>query len=333
MTAAARNDASTASPTADRELVATRYFDAPRDLVFRMWSDPQHIARWWGPRGFTTTTHAMDFRPGGVWRFVMHGPDGRDYPNQITYTEVVAPDRIAYKHGGGDKDLEPVNFEVTVTFADAGTGRTRLTMRMVFPSAAAKSFVVDKYGADKGLHETMDRLTEEVTGDATVGAAGKPFVITRAFNAPRDLVWKAWTDRDRLMQWFGPKGFTMPAATLDFRPGGTFHYCLRGPDGKELWGKFVYREIVPPERIVLVNSFSDPAGGITRHPFSPTWPLQMLTTTTFAEHAGKTTVTVQWSALGANAEEQKTFDTSHDGMRMGWTGTFDQLEVYLARNP
>lgn len=103
-------------------------------------------------------------------------------------------------------------------------------------------------------------------------AVDREFVIARVFNAPRELVWKAWAERERLMQWFGPKGFTMPIAKMDFRPGGTFHYCLRSADGKEMWGKFVYREIVAPERIVLVNSFSDENGNLTRHPFSASWP-------------------------------------------------------------
>src|SRR5207248_2469506 len=93
----------------DREIVATRIFDAPRELVFKVWTDPKHIGNWWGPKGFATTTFSMDVRPGGVWRFVMHGPDGRDYENKITYLEVVAPERIVYKHGG-DADCEPVNF-------------------------------------------------------------------------------------------------------------------------------------------------------------------------------------------------------------------------------
>ncbi len=165
---------------------------------------------------------------------------------------------------------------------------------------------------------------------AASNSANQDFVITRTFNAPRELVFKAWTQRDRLMQWFGPKGFTMTTATLDFRPGGIFHYCLRSPDGKEMWGKFVYREIVPPEKIVLVNSFSDAAGNLTRHPMSPTWPREMLSTTTFTEHDGKTTITLRWSPLNATEAEQKTFDGARDGMTMGWTGTFEQLTEYLA---
>jgi uncharacterized protein YndB with AHSA1/START domain len=158
----------------------------------------------------------------------------------------------------------------------------------------------------------------------------KDFVISRTFDAPRDLVWKAWTERDRMMEWFGPKGFTMTKATLDFRPGGIFHYCLKGPDGKEMWGKFVYREIVPPEKIVHVHSFSDEKGGVTVHPMSPTWPREMLSTATFTEKDGKTTITLTWATLNATPEEQKTFDSNFEGMTMGWTGTFEQLTAYLA---
>jgi uncharacterized protein YndB with AHSA1/START domain len=145
----------------DREIVATRVFDAPRELVFKAWTDPEHVAQWWGPRGFTTTTQRMEVRPGGVWRFVMHGPDGKDYQNMITFLEIVEPERLVYKHGGA-KDVEPVNFQVTVTFEDEG-GSTKLTMRMEFPSASARTYVVETYGAVEGLNETLDRLGEFVT--------------------------------------------------------------------------------------------------------------------------------------------------------------------------
>jgi uncharacterized protein YndB with AHSA1/START domain len=159
----------------------------------------------------------------------------------------------------------------------------------------------------------------------------RPFVISRTFAAPVQRVWNAWTKRDELMQWFGPKGVTMPAAKLDFRPGGIFLYCLRLPDGKEMWGKFVYREIVPLKKIVLVNSFSDAQGGITRHPFSPSWPLEMLSTTTFVEEHGQTKITIEWAPLNASAEERKIFDSSHDSMNQGWSGTLEQLTAYLAK--
>ena len=159
--------------------------------------------------------------------------------------------------------------------------------------------------------------------------AAQPFVITREFAAPRELVWQAWTEPERLRQWFGPKGFTGTTVKLDLRPGGTLHSGLRSPDGQEMWGKWVFREVRPPERLVWVHSFSDKDGGLTRHPFSPTWPLELLTETTFVAHGGKTVVTLKWSPLNATDEEIRTFNSAQPGMTHGWGGTFDQLAEYL----
>jgi len=167
------------------------------------------------------------------------------------------------------------------------------------------------------------------TVNKTAELSGHEFIITRQFNAPRELVWKAWTEREHLMKWFGPKGVTIPAAKMDFRPDGIFHYCMKTPDGKEMWGKWIFREIVPPKKLVLINSFSDADGGITRHPLSPTWPQEMLSTTTFEEVDGKTKLTIQWVPFNATEEEIKTFDSARGGMTQGWTGTFEQLEQYL----
>lgn len=157
------------------------------------------------------------------------------------------------------------------------------------------------------------------------------FVISRQFDAPRADVFKAWTEADRLKQWFGPKGFKMTENKLDLRQGGTFLYCLQAPDGGKLWGKFVYREIKPPERLVFVNSFSDENAGVTRHPMSPNWPLQLLSTVAFAEQGEKTTVTVQWEPISPTEVEAKTFREGHDSMKQGWTGTLDQLGEYLSK--
>jgi uncharacterized protein YndB with AHSA1/START domain len=133
------------------------------------------------------------------------------------------------------------------------------------------------------------------------------------------------------MYWWGPKGFTMRVCKLDLRPGGVFHYCMRSPDGRDMWGKWVFREIVAPERIVFVNSFSDEQGGLTRHPWSPTWPLEVLSTLTFAEHEGRTTLTLHGIPLNATEVERKTFEAGRDGMRQGFAGTLDQLAEYLAK--
>jgi len=143
-----------------RAIIVTRIIDAPRELVFEAWTSPDHLARWWGPKGFTTTTKTFNMSPGGIWRFVMHGPDGRDYENRITYDEIDRPKRLAY-HVRGVMDVEPVEFNTTVTFEEMG-GKTRLTMRALFPTAAARDRVVKEYGAEEGGQQTISRLADYV---------------------------------------------------------------------------------------------------------------------------------------------------------------------------
>lgn len=146
------------SPTADRELVMTRVINAPRKLVFAVWTDPKHVAKWWGPKGFTNTIHEMDVRPGGVWRLTMHGPDSVDYPNKIVFKEVIKPERLVWTHGSGDEN-EPGQFEVTVTFTARGQ-QTEIGMHMVFKSKGERDMVVEKHGAIEGNKQMMDRLEE-----------------------------------------------------------------------------------------------------------------------------------------------------------------------------
>jgi uncharacterized protein YndB with AHSA1/START domain len=156
------------SSTADREIVTTRLIDAPRELVYEAWTDPAHVGHWFGPDGFTVTTRSMDVRPGGTWVFVMHGPDGTDWPNVVTYQEVTPPARLVYLHGD---DKEPDMFHNTVTFDDEG-GKTALTMRAVFKTAAAREFVVRERGAVEGGKQTVARLDAYVRGLRGSGAGG-----------------------------------------------------------------------------------------------------------------------------------------------------------------
>ncbi|WP_061247625.1 SRPBCC family protein [Leptospira noguchii] len=144
--------------TSDREIRATRIFDAPRDLVFRMWTEPEHVIHWWGPKGFTNTFETMDVRPGGIWKFIMHGPDGTDYPNLIVFLEVIRPEKLVYKHGS-DMEDHPGDFHVTVLFSEQN-GKTTLDMTMLFNTVQQRNETVEKYGAIEGLNQTMDRLVE-----------------------------------------------------------------------------------------------------------------------------------------------------------------------------
>lgn len=148
------------SPTADREIFVTRDFDAPREVVWKAMTSPEHVVYWWGPRGFTTTIETMDVRPGGIWKHVMHGPDGVNYPNQSTFKEVVEPERIVYSHGGKREGGPGVSFVATWTFEALAANKTRLSLRMVFDSPSARDFVAKEFGAIDGAKQTLERLGE-----------------------------------------------------------------------------------------------------------------------------------------------------------------------------
>jgi uncharacterized protein YndB with AHSA1/START domain len=460
--------AANSAAVTDRGIMISRVLDAPRELVWQAMSEPQHLVHWWGPRGFTTTIERHDFRAGGVWKQIMHGPDGANYPNKSVYMEIVPQERVVYSHGGGREGGTGVHFVATWTCEALETGRTRLTVRLDCTSVADRDRLVSEYRALEGGTQTLEKLGEYLAqipvvvertldapmdvvwraitdidqmkqwyipnlelfrpevgfrtefsvreggedylhrweviavvpgrmiacrwqfggyaGDSIVtfelfpeggktklrltheglesfrpednpalargafaegwtnligtalkefvektrAAAGREFVITREFDAPRAVVWKAWTEAKQLQRWFGPKGCTVPACSLDLRPGGLFHYCMQTPDGHVMWGKWTFVEIEPPEKLGVIMSFSDVQGGVTRHPLSPTWPLETRSTMTLAEHAGKTELTLRWAPHAATETELLTFDLSHESMKQGWTGTLDQLAAYLA---
>jgi uncharacterized protein YndB with AHSA1/START domain len=157
------------------------------------------------------------------------------------------------------------------------------------------------------------------------------FVISRAFDAPRSLVFQAFAESGRLAQWWGPKGFDIEVSRHEFKPGGIFHYRMVGSDGHDMWGRFTYREIVEPERIDWVNAFSDPAGNVVRAPFGLAIPLEILNSVTLAEQDGKTTVTLRAIPLDPTAEERATFEGMFDSMDEGYGGTWDKLAEHLAK--
>ncbi len=162
-------------------------------------------------------------------------------------------------------------------------------------------------------------------------ASGEPeFVITHIFDAPRQQLWDTWTKPELMAQWWGPKGFTSDAYTMDFVVGGTYHYCIKSPQGQAMWGKFIYEEIDAPSRMVFINGFSDEQGAFTRHPMSPTWPLKMRSTILFEDKAGKTEVTIRWQPIDPSEEERKTFEAGMSSMQQGWSGTLQQLTDFLA---
>ena len=315
--------------TADREILITRVFDAPRELVWQAMTDPRHVVHWWGPRGFTTTIEKMDVRPGGVWKHVMHGPDGVKYPNKSIFKEVVKPERIVYSHGGGREGGPGASFVATWTFDAVNDDKTSVTIRMVFPSGADRDFVVKEFGAIEGGEQTLERLSEHLVvmaAGADPDAADRDFVISRVFAAPRELVWKAWTDAKHMAEWWGPHAFTNPVCEMDVRPGGAYRIVMRGPDGDEFPIKGVFREIAEPEQLVMTVDCSEhpdswhdminPNRGKTKKPF-----LEMLQTVIFEELDGKTKLTIRtrFDSVAIRDAAVKI------GMNEGWSQSLESL--------
>ncbi|SFE61252.1 Uncharacterized conserved protein YndB, AHSA1/START domain [Paenibacillus catalpae] len=157
------------------------------------------------------------------------------------------------------------------------------------------------------------------------------FEITYTFNAPRELVFKVFTESKHLQNWWGPKGWTFHVAKADFRSGGVFHYSQKPADGDIMWVKFVYSEIVAPEKIIYTSFFSDEEGNIVRAPFDANWPLKTLNSMTFIEGEGTTTLSMIVAPESPTEEELKTFEASQEIVQEGFTGTFNQLSEYLTK--
>lgn len=185
-------------------------------------------------------------------------------------------------------------------------------------------------GMEWGERQSFERLDELLAELYQREAAGPELEITRDFDAPVGLVWKAWTDPAALAEWWGPAGTEIYVKQFDLKPGGIFHYGMKDPNGQEIWGRFVYREVSPTTRLVFINSFSDANGGLTTNPWIAGWPLEIVNTLTLEDRGGKTHLTIHGAPINASAEERKNFEGGRAGMKGGFAGTFAKLDKYLA---
>ncbi|MCX6590551.1 MAG: SRPBCC family protein [Acidobacteria bacterium] len=312
-----------ASPSKSNELKISRRYDASVEAVWDAWTDPDQVSRWWGPRGFTLTTHSKDLRPGGTWVYTMHGPDGTDYPNITYYHEVRERELLVYDHGASEG--KPPMFRVTVTFQASGD-QTAMEMTMTLPTPEAAE-EARKFVKRAGGEATWDRLAEYLEH----GSSGKEvFVINRSFDAPVERVFEMWTNPQHLAQWLPPGGMQMEVVRGEIKPGGSIIMRMHGGTF-ELFSRAEYREI-SRRRIVYTQQFVDQHERISRHPFAPTWPETMLTTITLTpEGADRTRVTIFWEPYGQTSPaEVDAFIKERGGMTKGWTGSFDKLEEVLA---
>ena len=304
--------------SADREIRLRRRIAAPRTRVFDAFTDPLQVAAWWGPAGFRNTVHAMDVRPGGHWRYTMHGPDGKDWPNRIDYLAVEPPARLHYLHADDPPGEQPA-FEVEIVFSE-DAGATLVEMVLQFPDRAARDRVLES-GAAEGGRQTLDRLETHLA---------QALVITRHFAAPPARVWRMLSEPALLARWWGPAGLALAIESLEFRPGGHFHYRM-GDGAAAQWGIFHYREIEAPRRMVFTNGFCDADRAPVPAPFDPQWPLQILNTWTLTAQDGGTLLRLHGVPVDADAAGLATFRQHFESMRAGFGATFDQLQAELAK--
>ncbi len=302
----------------------TRVYDAPLTAVWEAWTLPEEIAQWWGPRGFTLTTHSRDLRTGGHWHYTMHGPDGTDYENTTQYLEVAPQQRMVYDHGG-HKDRPPL-FRVTVLFTERN-GRTQLDMSMAFatPEVAEQTRGFIRKAGGEG---TWDRLAEHL-GKRCTGK--EQFFIARSFDARIERVYEMWTDPEHMAQWLPPTGATMRFLRTEPHVGGTSFYAMTFTGGSTMHGLVKYLALERPGRIVYTQQFCDENERVTRPPFFSEWPETMLTVVELAaEGPERTRVTVRWEPQdGVTPAELAEFVRQRSGMTGGWTGSFDKLEALL----
>lgn len=301
-----KNKLNITAPTDDPVIVLTREFNAPRELVFALYTKPEHLKQWWGPRYITLSVCEIDLRPGGAWRYVFAKNGEPAITFRGEYREVAAPERLVYTYVYDVPYIRDHPALVTETFEALGD-RTRLTQVVRHENFALRDGHLNS-GMESGAVETMDRLEE------LLATMPRSLRLTRVFDAPRDRVFDAWIERDALQRWWGPKGFTNPVCNIDARPGGSIEIHMKGPDGAVYPMRGEYREIAPPERLVFTSWALNREGGQM---------FEMLNTVTFAERAGKTEMTLDVRAIMLTGDAASPLR----GMTQGWTETLDRLRA------
>jgi len=322
MAAAASNvENSTVMPGLEKELTFTRVFQAPRSLVFKVWTEPEHLAQWWGPHHFTNVVRKFDPHPGGAIHVDMRGPDGTVFPMGGEFREVVEPERLVFTttailDAEGNPQLENLN-TVTLTEQD---GKTTLTLHVkVIKATANTAFALS--GMETGWSQSLERLTSLVSQKRGTGGLMRDPVTTaledqtivgsRIFDAPRELVFQMFTDPKHIVKWWGPRGFTDTVYAMDVRPGGAWRHVMRGPDGVEYINQSEYVEVVKPERLVF------------KHLSAP----GHVTTITFEDRSGKTQVTMRM-LFDSNEARDKVIETV--GAVEGLKQTLNRLAEHMA---
>lgn len=305
----------------NRTLSTTRVFNAELELVWKVWSDINHLNNWWGPRGFTQTTSKYDFVENGVWSFVMHGPDGVDYQNDMIYSVIIPMKKIVLRHDS------PPEFTVTALFKVIDSKRTQVDFIQVIDDQKVHDIVKD-FAIVANMEHQM-KFEEEVA-KLKGEIVPKEFTIAREFGVDLDTMWKMFTLPELMSCWYGPKEIKNGCCDMDFRRGGHYHFSMIAEDKSESWGKLYYIDIVKNVRLIYLTTFSNASGEITRHPMAPLMPAELLTTVNFIKmDENKSKIEIRWYPINALPEEIKMFNDFHESFNMGWSGSLDRLESCL----
>ena len=295
-----------------REISITRMIDAPCDLVFKAWTDREHLARWWGPEGFTAPSVESDPRPGGTLTIVMRGPDGVDYPMSGVYREVEPPHRLVTEvTASGPDGRSALEAVTTLTLVDHG-GKTELTVHeravALIPEAGPMLG-----GMEVGMVQSLRKLDDVLTG-----AMDRQIVLMRMLEAPRERVFEVWTTPEHLQHWYGPDGFTLTTHEMDVRPGGVWRFTMHGPDGVDYSNELIYDQVIAPELLSYEHRSSpdadDPA---------------FRGSATFDEFMGMTILTMRM-VFETAAERDETVE-KYNAVE-GGNQTLDRLVAYLSKN-
>jgi uncharacterized protein YndB with AHSA1/START domain len=309
---------------AGHRIVITRVFDAPRELVWKAWTDPENFKRWWGPKGFTAPVSRMDLRVGGRYFNCMRSPEGQEYWTTGVYREVVPLERLVLTDSFSDEkgsivpashyDMPgdwPMELLVTVTLEDIG-GRTKMTLEHAGLPAGTMT-----EQTEAGWNESFDKLDESIrTGTWLIAEPGKQeIVFTHVFNAPRRLVFQAYTDPSIIPHWFGPRRYTTIVDKIDVKRGGMWRFLNRDAGGNEFAFHGVYHDVVLPERIVWTFEFEGMPGHVS------------LESVTFEENEGKTMLTGK--SVYQSVEDRDGMLQA--GMEEGMAESLERLDEFLAK--
>lgn len=292
------------------EVMITRRFEAPRMMLWAAMTDPVLIPCWWGPRELTTTVEKLDLKPDGEWRFIQKDASGKEFGFHGVTKSIVPLERIVqtFNFEGIPPGHEVVQ---TMMLKDGDGDTTELTQIAQYKTLDDLEGMIQS-GMESGMRESMDRLAELTNPK-------KELTLVRVFDAPRELVWKAWTDPKLMAEWWGPTGFSNPLCEVDARPGGAIRIEMKPPGGPSSPMGGIFKEVVPPERLVFTaTAFFDEKG---ENP-----GLENLNTITFEEAGkGKTKVTLKVTVL----KFMPAFKAPLSGMEMGWRQSFEKLAVLV----